>query len=78
MENTKKEQVRKIYAEIGKRVVELRDEQQCTRKMLADSIGVSDKFLYELEKGRKGISAANLYYLSKALGVSADYLLTGR
>ena len=38
---------------------------------------IGSKFLYEIESGKKGMSAYTLYNLSKALNVSCDYILTG-
>jgi len=63
------------YVEIGSRIKEKRLELKWTREYLAREAQISDKFLYELELGRKGMSAETLYKISQALGVSADWLL---
>jgi len=39
---------------------------------------VSPEFLYEIECGKKGISAIALYNICKALKVECDYILTGK
>ena len=44
---------------------------------LAELADISDKFLYEIETGKKGFSAITLMNLSKALEVSLDYIMTG-
>ena len=40
--------------------------------------GISSKFLYEIESGKKGFSAVTLMKLSKALNVSMDYIMAGK
>jgi len=65
-------------AEIGKRIKDTREELKITREELADKAGISTKFLYEVENGRKGISAETLFKLSKALSCSCDYILVGK
>lgn len=64
-------------AEIGKRVSELRTLHNYSREMLAEKAGISSKFLYEVEMGRKGLSADSLLKISKTLSCSCDYILTG-
>ena len=44
---------------------------------LAEDAEISSKFLYEVEKGRKGLSAESLLKISKTLSCSCDYILTG-
>lgn len=67
-----------LYIEAGKRIHELRLSKKMSREQFADKAGISDKFLYEIESGRKGISAQNLLRIANALGVSCDYILTGQ
>ena len=63
--------------EIGLRIQEVRKEQDMTREELAEKAEISTKFLYEIEIGKKGLSAESVYKISQALSVSCDYLLTG-
>lgn len=63
--------------EIGLRIQEIRKEQNMTREDLAEKAEISTKFLYEVEIGKKGLSAESVYKISRALSVSIDYLLTG-
>ena len=44
---------------------------------LAGYLGVSSKFIADIEYGEKGISIRKLYMLSQILEVSADYILAG-
>lgn len=63
---------------IGKRVRELREKGGYSRESLSELVNIGSKFLYEIETGKKGMSAYTLYNLAKALNVSCDYILTGK
>ncbi|MDD6491068.1 MAG: helix-turn-helix transcriptional regulator [Firmicutes bacterium] len=65
------------YKDVGQRVRNLREANEYTRDAFAEKIDISNKFLYEIEMGKKGFSAETLYKISKALSVSCDYILTG-
>lgn len=62
---------------IGQRIREMREAHSYTREALAELVDISDKFLYEIETGRKGFSADVLCRLSKVLSVSCDYIMLG-
>lgn len=62
---------------IGKRIKELREERNITREELAGKAEISTKFLYEVENGKKGLSAGTLLKIAKALSSSCDFILTG-
>lgn len=62
---------------IGKRIRVLREEKQMSREELAAKAEISSKFLYEIENGKKGLSAGTLLKISKALSCSCDYILSG-
>ena len=66
-----------FYAEIGKRIKEKRKSAGLSREKLATMSHISDKFLYDIEVGNKGMSAETLYKIAKALEVSADWLFDG-
>lgn len=66
-----------FYIEIGKRIKEKRVNAGLTREKLANLAYISDKFLYDIEVGNKGISAETLHKIAKSLGVSADWLMDG-
>lgn len=63
---------------IGKRVRREREKQALTREAFAEEVGLSPRFLGEIENGTKGMSAETLYRICERTGVSADYLLLGR
>lgn len=67
----------RMYLEAGERIQELRRVKRYTREQLAFKAGVSSKFLYEIEMGKKGFTADVLYRISKALEVKCDYILAG-
>jgi transcriptional regulator with XRE-family HTH domain len=66
-----------FYVDVGSRIKEKRLALKLTRDRLAYMAKISDKFLYDIELGKKGMSAETLYKLAKALEVSADWLLGG-
>lgn len=68
----------KLNKEIGERIRKLREEQGITREELAIRAEITTKFLYEVENGKKGMSANNLYKVSRELSSSCDYILLGR
>ena len=67
-----------LKREMGKRLEEVRESRGLTREEVAEKAGISTKFLYEVERGKKGISAQTLLRLAKTLSVSCDYLLVGK
>lgn len=56
---------------------ELRNKNRMSRERLSEIVGVSPSFINLVERGVSGMSIDNLYRVSRALGVSVDYLLTG-
>lgn len=67
-----------IYKEAGERILKIRNMRGYSRQYLADQAGISVKYLYEIEHGRKRFAAGVLYNLCHALDVDNDYILTGR
>lgn len=65
------------YEEIGHRIMELRVSQKISREKLADMADISQKFLYEIEFGRKGFSVSILKNIAESLGTSCDYIVRG-
>ena len=64
-------------AAIGARVRERRELLGLSKEELASRLGVTAKFVGDVEYGEKGISTKNLYRLKQILGVGADFLLEG-
>lgn len=63
--------------EIGKRITELRKKLGYTQEELAEKADLTPQFVSYAESGKRAMRPENLLKLSKALNVSADYLLTG-
>lgn len=65
----------RFYGKIGNKIKTHRKSKGLTRAECAFQSGISDKFLYDIEVGNKGMSVKTLCKISKTLGVTADYLL---
>ena len=63
--------------EIGKRITERRKQLGLTQEALAEKADLTTQFVSYAESGKRAMRPENLLKLSVALGVSADYLLTG-
>ena len=62
---------------IGNRITELRKRLGWTQEELAEKSDLTPQFVSYAESGKRSMRPKNLLKLSKALSVSADYLLTG-
>ena len=60
---------------LGLKIKKLRERRGLSREKLGEMAEISDRFIYDIETGQKGVSAENLYKLSRALNVTSDYLL---
>jgi len=69
--------MKNIYEVSGKAIREIRVHKHLTREKLAEMAGISAKFLYEIETGRKGYSTDTLYRISRSLSVSSELILSG-
>lgn len=67
----------KFYNEMGDRIIKRRKQLGLSQEELAARADVSPQMVSTAERGSKSILSENLLKLSLALGVSADYLLTG-
>lgn len=67
----------KLLEQIGKRIYYKRKALKLTQEQLAEKVGVSTQMISNLECGKKAIRPENLVKVCEALGVSADYILTG-
>jgi transcriptional regulator with XRE-family HTH domain len=63
---------------IGGHIRKRRDALGLTREGLAEKADISDGFLYEIEIGKKGLSANKMVGIAGALGVTVDFLVSGR
>lgn len=64
--------------EMGRRIRRQREFLGLTREELSGRLGVSSKFVADVEYGEKGISIKKLYALSQILEISTDYILAGQ
>ena len=62
---------------MGRRISERRKDMKLSQEELAESAEVTPQLLSTAERGTKALRPENLLKISKALGVSVDYLLTG-
>ena len=60
---------------LGLKIKKIRGRRGFSREKLSEIAEISDRFIYDVETGQKGISAETLYKLSRALNVTSDYLL---
>ena len=66
-----------LLIDMGKRISTRRKSLHLSQEELAEIADVSPQLLSTAERGTKAMRPENLMKLSNALGVSADYLLTG-
>jgi XRE family aerobic/anaerobic benzoate catabolism transcriptional regulator len=62
--------------EVGKRVREIREQRDMTRKVLAGASGVSERYLAQLETGSGNASITLLRHVAAALNVRMTQLLS--
>lgn len=62
-------------SEIGRRIRNQREALHYTREQLGDMIGVTGKFLADIEGGMKGMSIQTLNKLATCLHLSTDFIL---
>ncbi len=67
----------KWLLEIGHRITDIRKKLGWTQEELAERGDLTPQFVSYAESGKRAMRAENLLKISSALGVSADYLLTG-
>ena len=63
--------------DIGRRIIERRKKLGLTQEALAEKGDVTAQFVSYAEAGKRAMRPENLLKIAAALGVSADYLLTG-
>ncbi len=59
----------------GERLFIARRARRLTREELSELVGISPRFLADVEYGKAGVSLTNLAALCRALSVSANFLL---
>lgn len=66
-----------LLIKMGKRIAKCRKQKGLSQEALAEQVEVSAQTISTAERGTKAIRPENLLKIGHALGVSADYLLTG-
>lgn len=66
-----------LLHQIGKRIIERRKKLGLTQEVLAEKGDMTTQFVSYAESGKRAMRPENLLKISSALGVSADYILTG-
>lgn len=66
-----------LLQQIGKRIIERRKKLGLTQEALAEKGDMTTQFVSYAESGKRAMRPENLVKISSALGVSADYILTG-
>ena len=62
---------------VGQRIADRRKKLGWTQEELAEKGDLTPQFVSYAESGKRAMRPENLLKISSALGVSADYLLTG-
>ena len=68
----------KWLSEVGRRITERRKRLGWTQEELAERGDLTPQFVSYAESGKRAMRPENLMKIAAALGVSADYLLTGQ
>ncbi len=63
---------------IGAGICDRRKQLAMTQERLADGMSVSVQMISNLERGIKAIKIDNLIKISEILGISTDYISTGK
>ena len=63
---------------IGKRIRKRRQELKLTQENLARALGLTPQHISGIEQGKRSPSLASLAKLAEELGVTIDFLVTGK
>ncbi len=61
----------------GERIRFAREKNGISRSDMAEKLGITDKYLYQIEHGEKGLSTSRFVMICEILDVSADRILFG-
>jgi len=62
---------------LGERIRKIRKQKDIKVWYIAEKTGLSETFIYQVERGEKGISAENFKNIAEVLEADTDYLLFG-
>jgi len=63
---------------LGKRIRERRQSMKVTQQELAQALGLTSQHVSAIEQDKRSPSVASLATIAEELGVSIDYLVTGK
>ncbi len=63
---------------VGERIIKLREQKQWNQKELAYEININVSVMNRIEKGTRSITDIEIVKIAEVLGISTDYLLTGK
>lgn len=61
--------------QVGERIRSIREEKKFSGTKIAEMLGITPAYFYDIEKGKRNLSAKNASKLAIIFGVSLDYLL---
>lgn len=65
-------------ASVGDRIKKRRKDLGLSQQDICSRVGLSKSFFSELESGKRNVSSSNLLSIGRVLGVSLDWLMTGK
>lgn len=63
---------------LGKRIREKREMLELTQEQLAIATGLTPQYVSLIEQGKRDPSVSSLSRLAEELGITVDYLITGK
>lgn len=72
-----REKIDPINLEVGQRIKAAREEKRWSRKELAARATITEQSLLYIETGRRGLSSHTIRSISRALSVTADFVVFG-
>ncbi len=63
------------YKFLGNRIREERQKLKLTQEKLAESVGISDSYIGQIERGERSLTLDTLVRIANSLGVTIDFLL---
>jgi transcriptional regulator with XRE-family HTH domain len=60
---------------VGERIRRIRQEKKISGTKVAQLLGITPQYYYDIEKGKRNLSAENASKIAKIFNVSVDYLL---
>lgn len=62
---------------VGLRIREIRETLHLSREKFSEKCDISPSFLFDVESGKKSVTAKTIYKIATACNVSADYIVLG-